>query len=148
MPKDTKLLIVGDGPEKKQLERFMLENNLNDRVNLLGHISDYNKLKELYHKSVVSVSSGYVGLSITQSFSFGVPMIISKNEPHSPEIEAAIENFNSLFFETDNIEDLGKRILEFYETDHWKNIEKRKEICNFCKENYSIEKMGKTFLGL
>ena len=148
LPLDTKLLIVGDGPEREKLENYIMENNLSNKVVLLGYMNDYFSLKKLYHRSVVSVSPGYVGLSIIQSFSFGVPMLISRDEPHSPEIEAAIEGFNALFFNTDDVKDLSEKILEFFNTCYWSSLEKRMEICEFCKKNYSIERMVEPFLEL
>ncbi len=147
LPKDTNLIIVGDGEEVEGLNHLVQKLKLKNRVKLLGHIGDYNKLEELYSKSLFSVSPGYVGLSITQSFGFGVPMLISKDENHSPEIEAVIEGENSLFFKTDNIDSLSKEILYFYnEKEKWLN--KRKSICEYCKTNYSIEAMAQTFLDL
>ncbi|KYJ87309.1 glycosyltransferase [Sulfurovum riftiae] len=147
LPKSANLIIVGDGEEFDTLKHLIHTRGLEKKVQLLGHIGDYDKLEKLYRKSLFSVSPGYVGLSITQSFSFGVPMLISKDENHSPEIEAAKINENSVFFETDNVENLAKKILTFYENKNsW--IKKRKEISRQCQENYSIESMAKTFLDI
>jgi glycosyltransferase involved in cell wall biosynthesis len=147
LPNDTKLIIVGDGEERGKMGEKVKNLGLQNRVELLGHIGDYEILKNLYANALVSVSPGYVGLSITQSFGFGVPMLISKYENHSPEIEVAIDGKNSLFFETDSVNSLGTQILKFYSNkQEWVN--KRHSICNFCKENYSIESMSQTFLDL
>ena len=71
-------------------------------------------------------------------------MIVSKQENHSPEIEAVIEGFNAEYFNTDNIESMSNRILEFYENkNYWLN--KREDILSFCKKNYSIEVMAESF---
>ena len=147
LPKNSHLVIVGDGEEKRDLEALIQKLKLEKRIKLLGHIGDYKQLKALYEHALFSVSPGYVGLSITQSFGFGVPMLISKDENHSPEIEAAIEEENSLFFETDNTDALAAKILLFYKNqDIW--VKKREEICHYCKEKYSIEAMAQTFLDL
>ncbi len=147
IPKKAKLLIVGDGNEKNRIEQYIKENHLKDRVHLLGHISDYKKLKELYASSIFSISPGYVGLSVTQSFGFGVPMLISKNENHSPEIEAVIENENALLFKTNDFNNFTKHLEKIYsEKDKWVN--KRKNIVQFCKKNYSVESMAEVFINL
>jgi len=147
LPKDANLIIVGDGEERKNLRKIIKMYKIENKIKLLGHIGDYNKLEKLYEDALFSVSPGYVGLSITQSFGFGVPMLISRNENHSPEIEAAEQGENSIFFQTDNIHDLTRKILNFYnEKKIW--IKKRKSICENCKNNYSIEAMAKTFLDL
>ncbi len=145
LPDNANLVIVGDGPEKEKIQKYIERNNLHNRIKLLGHISDYNQLKTLYDEALFSISPGYVGLSIIQSFSFGVPMLISKNENHSPEIEAARENDNAIFFETDNLEDFADKLQLIYKTKaEW--IKKREKIVSFCKENYSVEAMAKVFI--
>jgi len=144
LPNEAKLIIVGEGGEKQKLVNYIIKNHLEARVLIKGHIGEYNKLKSLYNTSLASVSPGYIGLSVTQSFSFGVPMIVSKQENHSPEIEAVIEGFNAEYFNTDNIESMSNRILEFYENkNYWLN--KREDILSFCKKNYSIEVMAESF---
>jgi glycosyltransferase involved in cell wall biosynthesis len=147
LPECVTLIIIGEGDEKSNIMDYVHDNGLSSRVKILGHIGEYNILKELYASSLFSVSPGYVGLSITQSFGFGVPMLISKNENHSPEIEATIENENSLYFESDNINDLSVQILNvFSNKPYW--LSKRESIVKFCKEKYSIEVMSKTFIDL
>jgi glycosyltransferase involved in cell wall biosynthesis len=147
LPLETKLVIVGEGEEKKGLEKYIKENNLEERVEMTGHLSDYHTLQELYLSSFFSVSPGYIGLSITQSFSFGVPMIVSKNENHSPEIEAVIENENAIFFNTDDIDDFNEVLLNLFKN-KTKWINKKESIINFCKKEYSVESMSKVFIDL
>lgn len=147
VPVNSKLLIVGDGEERNKLTSYVKQKDLEERILLLGHISEYKDLKKLYDSSLVSVSPGYVGLSVTQSFSFGVPMIVSRDENHSPEIEAVNEEVNSIFFETDNIENLAKRLKDFYNNKkEW--ILKRNTIVENCKNKYSVEIMARSFLDL
>ena len=145
LPVESKLIIVGDGDEFNKIENYLKKHQLVDRIILLGQISDFNRLKELYSKAITSISPGYVGLSITQSLGFGVPMIISQKEPHSPEIEAAKIGFNSEYFLTDDINDLGKTLLAFFkEKDKW--AIKRGQISKDCRCSYSVEKMAEPFL--
>lgn len=145
LPARTKLKIIGDGEQMDEIKRYLVSNNLLDKVILTGSISNYKILKELYSTSIFSISPGYVGLSITQSLGFGIPMLISKNEPHSPELEAASIGFNSLYFKTDNLTDLGNSlVLLSKEKKSW--IAKRNEISENCRNNYSVEKMVKPFL--
>jgi glycosyltransferase involved in cell wall biosynthesis len=147
LPINTNLIIVGDGDEKAKIEKFVTDHRLTDRVKLLGHISDYNQLKELYSKAYFSVSSGYIGLSVTQSFGFGVPMLVSKDENHSPEIEAVIAGKNAVFFKTDDEEDFIRKTVKVFEECNYWNKE-RKNILELCKENYSSEAMAKVFIDL
>jgi len=147
LPSNTKLLIIGEGPEKLKIEQYVKQEHLNLRVQILGHIDNYETLKKMYYSSLFSVSPGYVGLSITQSFGFGVPMVISKNENHSPEIEAVSEGRNAVYFKTDDFENLGKVIQNMFETkDFWQG--QRGNILENCKKEYSIDAMSATFINL
>lgn len=147
LDENVNLIFVGEGEEKKCLEAYLAKNKLDNRVVLAGHVSDYTRLEDFYSKAFFSVSPGYIGLSVTQSFGFGVPMLVSKNENHSPEIEAVVENENALFFETDNLENFKDKILLIYkEKENW--INRRQYICETCKEKYSINAMGNTFIKL
>lgn len=146
-PSETNLIIVGAGGESGKIEKFIVEKKIDKRVKLLGHISNYDELKNLYNKSFFSISPSLAGLSITQSFSFGVPMIISKNEKHGPEIEAVKIDSNALFFNTDSIDSFHEVLISaFKNKDLW--IKRRKPIVEFCKKEYSIEAMSKVFIDL
>lgn len=147
LPSKTNLILIGDGDEKKSLQNLVIENQLEHRIKIIGSIYDRENLKKHYAKSLFSVSPGYAGLSIIQSFGFGVPMLISKNEEHAPEIEAVIANENSIYFQTDDREDLSKKMLAFFQKkEHW--LKNRKEISKFCQNNYSIENMAQVFIDL
>ncbi len=144
LPLKTNLIIVGEGEEKLKITNFISARGLEGRIKILGHLGDYDKLKKLYSKCLFSVSPGYVGLSITQSFGFGVPMLISRDENHSPEIEASIEGENSVLFQADNFKN---EILLFLKSkNYW--FHKKKSISVSCKENYSVEEMSKCFIQL
>ena len=145
LPADANLIIVGEGEEMEKIKQLVAFHNLWDRILLKGHVSDYHTLSELYATSLFSVSPGYVGLSLTQSLGFGVPMLISKDENHSPEIEAAAEGLNAAYFETDNAQDLGTKMkLTFDKKDFWVN--QREEISRLSREKYSVEAMASTFI--
>lgn len=116
-----RLILVGDGQDFEAIKALVLAAEATDRIELLGHIDNYDQLKALYGRAIVSVSPGYVGLSITQSLAFGVPMIISDPEPHSPEIEAAEWGVNASTFPSGDAPALAERIAEFtVSSDDWR----------------------------
>jgi acetyltransferase-like isoleucine patch superfamily enzyme/glycosyltransferase involved in cell wall biosynthesis len=138
----TRLIIVGEGPELTKCKMIVEDSDVDvDRILFKGHVSDIETLRLLYSTALTSVSPGYVGLSITQSFAFGVPMIISKDEKHSPELEAAIIDSNAVYFQTDSIESLSKTMLQFIngESDLKFN---NQDIVDQCKKSYSIDLMA------
>lgn len=139
--RELRLVMVGDGEQLELLTRVAGASPNADRIELLGHISDADRLRELYSRAIVSVSPGYVGLSVTQSLGFGVPMVIARNEPHAPEIEAALEGVNAIFFNSDDPQDLAaslSRVID--ERDEWKA--RGSEISARAAESYSAEAMA------
>jgi glycosyltransferase involved in cell wall biosynthesis len=145
LPADARLIFVGEGPERPSLEAECHTCGCTDRVEFTGHVSDRHELLKLYSSAIASVSPGYVGLSITQSFSYGVPMLIAKAEPHSPEIEAAIEGENCAFFASDDVNHLAMVIAQFYrERRFWHS--RGPAIVKLCQDRYSVEAMAKGFI--
>lgn len=105
------LLIVGEGSERPSLEGLVKRLGGESSVRFLGQIASVAALSSLYASAVCSVSPGYVGLSLTQSMGFGVPMLISRDEPHAPEIELA--RFGGvIYFDTDSAADLSLKLDE------------------------------------
>ncbi len=144
LPADTKLLLVGDGAESSALRVRVAALGLERRVELPGHVSDPAKLRDIYARSAVAVSPGYVGLSAIQSMAFGVSVLVSRTEPHSPEIEACIDGKTSVYFETDNIEDLADKLTAFFRSDSpWHA--RRSDISRFVAEHYTFDGMVDTF---
>jgi glycosyltransferase involved in cell wall biosynthesis len=142
---DTSLLIAGDGPERARIEAFIGVQALHGRVRLLGHVSSREALRELYETAVASVSPGYAGLSLTQSLSFGVPMVISKDEPHAPEIEAAREGFNAWFYRDADEDALPKLLRDVSHAAHALR-RYRTAIAADCADRYSVELMVERML--
>lgn len=141
----TRLVFVGDGEARERLEKRVADTGLRHRVYFAGHVSDVHELRTYYARAMCSVSPGYVGLSATQSFSFGVPMLIARDEFHSPEIEACREGFNAYFFDSDNPEELAD-MLSRIEGDQEIGSERRSEIAEWTQHNYSFEAMRDAFI--
>jgi len=138
------LHIVGSGPEEYELKSLVAELKLIEYVVFHGHVADINELKKLYEISLLSVSPGYVGLSITQSFAFGRPMLVADKEDHSPELEAFVDKQNGLFFKAGEYKDLAEKLISFIE-DKEKWQKRFVAIAQDCKERYSTENMAKGF---
>ncbi len=144
---DSRLHFVGAGDQLEALQQRLAQSPYRDRILLHGHNNDYAFLRELYKGAVCSVSPGYVGLSITQSLSFGRPMLISEHEPHAPEIEAFMPGVNGRFFRTDDAEDLARHLMAFYlERDFW--AAKSAELSAQVLEKYTYEAMARGYLAL
>ena len=99
LPEGTTLTFVGEGPMRPELEARAAAAGA---VRFAGQVDDLGHLREIFEPALASVSPGAVGLSIVQSHSFGVPMIVARDEPHGPEIEAARDGENCVFVVSDS----------------------------------------------
>ena len=144
LPADVRLILAGEGPERASIERRCSAHPHGHRVVLLGHVSPAD-MRGRYDRAFVSVSPGYVGLSIVQSLSFGVPMIYVRDEPHCPEIEAAVDGFNSQSLAVDTPAALSALLVEFAR-DRVAWSERRVRIAADCRQRYSADLMAERIL--
>nr|WP_255728013.1 glycosyltransferase [Nesterenkonia sp. LB17] len=114
LPDGVKLTLVGSGSLSSTLEERVEHLGASDQVELLGHIGDYCALKQIYAETMISVSPGYAGLSLTQSLGFGVPMLVADDEPHAPEIEL-LSPETGAYFAAGSAEALAARLVEVFE---------------------------------
>jgi glycosyltransferase involved in cell wall biosynthesis len=140
LPSETNLVFAGDGPLRAQLAATAERSPARDRIRFVGEVIAPNALSALYADALASVVPGYAGLSLIQSFWFGVPNLIAYDEPHSPEIEAAVPGHNASFFPSDSEEALrGALVRTAQDRDMW--IQRREVIARECAQRYSIESM-------
>jgi glycosyltransferase involved in cell wall biosynthesis len=135
----VRLGFVGDGPLEGRLRDDAVELGVAAKVDMLGHVADEKRLAELYSGAIASLSPGYVGLSLIQSVWFGVPMLIARQEPHSPEIEAATGD-NSLFLPSDDVGAWADGLRQMVEQrPRW--ARNRPGIAMAARRDYSVERM-------
>lgn len=111
LPPETKLTLVGNGTEQEALEHLVHELDLGERVEFVGAIYQQTQLAPIFNSTWVSVSPGYIGLSAIHSLAYGVPLLVAKGEPHSPEQAALEEGTNSTFFPSGDATALGKQLV-------------------------------------
>jgi glycosyltransferase involved in cell wall biosynthesis len=141
LPPEMDLVFVGDGPLRAQLGELATASDAGDRVRFVGAVTRYDQLRELYESALVSVSSGYAGLSLIQSFWFGVPAIIARDELHSPEIEAAEVDENCVFVDSGSVETLGRALASVAsQRETW--LRRRESIAERCADRYALETMA------
>lgn len=70
-----RLVIVGDGPERTNIEREISRLDLQGRVRLMGRVEDSADLTKIYSRALVSVSLNQAGLTVLQSMGYGVPFV-------------------------------------------------------------------------
>ncbi len=90
------LYLIGDGPNFKNVEEYLIENCLNDKIKLLGYVD--NVLEVLTKMDVFVLISDYEGFPIStiEAMSVGLPVVISNVGGAS---EAVVHEFNGFIVE-------------------------------------------------
>ncbi len=114
------ILIGGTGPLKAELENQINENNLQDKVNLLGRLSDedlpnYFQLCDLYCMSSITKNEAF-GLVIAEAMSFGKP-VIATNIPGSGVPWLNQNSISGINVEIKNPPEIAEAIKEILESE-------------------------------
>lgn len=110
------LRIIGEGTERKKLEKLISENKLEESVNLLGHI--HNVEDEYKNAEIYVLSSRFegFGLVLLEAQSYFLP-VISFKCPAGPS-EIVINNINGFLVEKENLYNLAESIIKLIEDDN------------------------------
>ncbi len=110
---DFRLVIVGEGSEKKNLENKIKQLKIKDKVRLTGRINHQDI--SLYFKAadMFVLNSEYEGLShvALEAMQLNVPMILSDSGGNSELVE---DNFNGLLMEYNNKKQIKESIIKLY----------------------------------
>ncbi|HRY97927.1 MAG TPA: glycosyltransferase family 4 protein [Bacteroidales bacterium] len=74
---DWRLLLVGDGPDRSQLENQAHALGLQDRVTFCGSVHGPDKLVSFFRAADLFVLPGKGGLALNEAISFGLPVLLS-----------------------------------------------------------------------
>lgn len=102
LPSGTQLTIIGDGSLRAPLEDLTRSLALSECVRFTGPVFDQPQLAPYFNDAWVSVSPGWLGLSVIHSFAFGLPMIVAESQEHAPEISTVRPGVNGWFFPADD----------------------------------------------
>lgn len=114
LEKDTaeiRLTIIGDGPEKSNLENLSRELKLKN-IFFSGEITDDELTGKWIFISDAFVMPGRLGLSVVHTFCFGTPVISQKKEKHfhGEGIGYVKDGVNGFLAEDENISELAERM--------------------------------------
>lgn len=133
------LVIVGDGPQEQNIKKIILEKNISDRVTMLGHREDVEKILTDFDIFVLPSNMEALGTSILEASSCGVPCIGSRVGGIP---ECIIDNKTGFLFENQNIDDLKTKLNMLI-----KDKNKREEFAKSARElvlkNFSVSSMVK-----
>lgn len=145
IPSATKLIIIGDGPERARLVARAAELGCRERVEFVGEVTDEWRLAPYFARSAVSISPGPIGLSAIHSLAYGVPVLLGDAEPHNPEVEVLIEGRNCVYFPSGDANALAREVTELLA-----QSERRSALAlhgvEDVTERYSVRSMVSVFL--
>lgn len=120
-----KLIIAGDGPEKEKIEKFITENNLEDRVEMVGYLKQ-EQVKEYIENSrfVVVPSIWYENCpySILETMEIGRPIIGSQIGGIPELIE---DKENGFVYEYNDIDELAEKMKTLFDNNEVANQQGR-----------------------
>lgn len=94
------LKIIGDGEQNESLRQQVKDLNAESHIKFLGRIEDNEILAKEYESAIAHISPGQAGLSVLQSFAYGVPFITHMNAISGGEKNNIKNGVNGYFFNT------------------------------------------------
>lgn len=132
------LLIAGDGPEKENIKKYIKQNNLEDRVKLLGYLNQEQIKKYIKEARFIAVPSIWYEncpYSILETMEIGKPIVASK----IGGIPELVENEKSGFlYKYNDIDELKEKMLKLFENEQLAKEQSRKAKEIF-KQKYTDE---------
>ncbi len=104
----SRLLLVGDGPERYNVERLCRELGTCNRVVTVGKIRDTASLIKISDLFLLPSESESFGLAALEAMSVGVP-VISSNTGGLPEVNK--HNFSGFLSEVGDIDDMSNNAI-------------------------------------
>ena len=134
------LLIIGDGSEKKNIYKFIKDNDLENNVNLLGYKS--NPWKYLSRSDLFVLSSIWEGFGnvIVESMILGVPVISS--DCNSGPSEILVDGKYGDLFEIRDYNKLSELIIKEYNSRESKN---KSDLIAQRSSNFSINEISRRY---
>jgi glycosyltransferase involved in cell wall biosynthesis len=137
-------VFVGDGPERSKCDRFAREAGLAGVI-FAGEQFDRAKIREMAADCFAVASPGYVGLSVLDALSMGLPVAFSRDEPNCPEVEVLQAGQNAVVVEKDAPDSLSDALLRLHrERIEW--LARSGQFCDVLRGKYSIERMAAQFV--
>lgn len=135
----VKLMIIGEGEERQELENWIGQLNLQKNVILLGNIDNAAKLLPIFNVYVCSSVKEGLSYTLIEAMQAGVPIIATKVGGNS---ELITDTQNGLLVNSQNSEQIARAILQVMnDTESARKLgEKAREKAN---KEFDLESMVK-----
>ena len=111
----SKLILVGDGPERYLCERLCREFNLCDKVIFLGKVRDTTHVLEIADVFLLPSETESFGLAALEAMAVGVP-VISSNTGGIPEVN--IHGYSGYLSNVGDVQDMAKNMIHLLHPDN------------------------------
>ncbi|GAA1421031.1 glycosyltransferase [Agrococcus citreus] len=140
----ARLVLLGSGPLAGVVGLEAADLVADGRVCLAGDVTDVVGLRDAFSSAVAMFAPGYVGLNVTQSLGFGVPVVYPDSDPHAPEAEL-LDASNSWSFASNSAESAQIALDAAWQRRH--DVDGRmSERAQLVKARYAIEDMAEGFI--
>ncbi|MCP4245466.1 MAG: glycosyltransferase family 4 protein [bacterium] len=139
---DAHLVMIGDGPMRRELEALAAELGVSEQVTLAGTIPEEETVAKFQLCSEVGVMPARAGLAVQHSFDYGVPMVVGDNmDDHPPEVELVVEGETGLYCRDEDPEDFTRAILRLL-TDGAERQRMSTAVRLVIEKKYNVEMMA------
>lgn len=118
----SRLILVGDGPERYSIEKLCRQYNLCDRVTFLGKVRDTSHVLEIADLFILPSETESFGLAALEAMAVGVP-VISSNAGGIPEVNT--HGVTGFLSNVGDIEDMAKNAITILASDESLNTFKK-----------------------
>jgi N-acetyl-alpha-D-glucosaminyl L-malate synthase BshA len=132
----TKLLMVGDGPEKERAERLAMELGIYDKIIFFGNSTEIEQILSYSDLFLLPSETESFGLAALEAMASGVPVISSNAGGLSEVNENGVSGFLSDVGDVKNMTENALIVLKDKDT-----LLKYKENAKKVAEKFSIEKV-------
>lgn len=110
----SKLIIVGEGPEREACELLCAEKDIEDKVSFLGNSYEVDKILCYSDLFILPSEKESFGLAALEAMACGVP-VISSNVGGLPEVN--IQGFSGFLSDVGNVEEMAGNAMKILEND-------------------------------
>ena len=125
------LEIIGNGEEYNNVKNWVHDNKLKNKITLHGEVLKNEQLLPIMQKAIACISPDQAGLTVLKCFSYGVPIITTKNAITGGELFSIIDNVNGLYF-NGSVNDLKEKLLILIENPRF-----TRTLSNNCHEYFN-----------
>lgn len=146
LPENYELHVIGNLLDKRFLRELQSFSVRCIYTGLISNVADYLIDNQISLVIIPSISFETFSLSMTESWALGIPTIATDDYGMKEIVETFLPSYrDGILFEQGNVIDLVKKILNFYDDEHW-----YQEVSNavYCviRDHLNEEKFGKMLL--